>query len=444
MLIFRRRKCVSVTLMALVLSVAMLVRNHLIDLTLPYCRHADEQHWASRAIKIIETGDWNPHRFTKPSLQVYTIAGAMMVGLMRSAGQGLTHADEALDPRGGYPFYTNIQGPRTARQVFAFASVAALGLASSVFYRLFRSPLVLFLGPLLALISAKYLSYSWNYLNVDILGVFFAMATVAQLFLSRRGYNPANKAAIAGLLCGLTLGTKYSLFPIIVPCVLYYYLFHRDRWISHSFLILGVMVLSFLVTTPYAIFDLPLFVKQVTYEVHHYATGHRGEPDPAGWVALYNHAMYLVEQLGPVIVAASVGGGVWLWRRDWRSTLVLLMFPVLLTAYMTRQRYFTPHNVLILHVYVPFLAAIGLIRLSRWLAPVLRKRFSQLGLFRAKLASAALVGLVVLVSIPWSSVARAYDTSIESRNELSDWVLANVPRDRKLLLPEQLTIYEQP
>src|SRR5690606_19320964 len=86
----------------------------------------------------------------------------------------------------------------------------------------------------------------------------------------------------SGILCGLCLGTKYNLYPIAVPALLALGFRHRQRLLSSSVLFFVALVVTFLMTTPYALLDLPSFVGSAAAEARHYARGHAGHDTTPG------------------------------------------------------------------------------------------------------------------------------------------------------------------
>ena len=93
-----------------------------------------------------------------------------------------------------YPYYDHPTVILPTRLLFALLSVLALVFSGIVAYRFARSALVMVLAPLLLSASVTYLAYSWQYLNVDMFGCFFAWLAILYLFLrlDRPGIGPVN------------------------------------------------------------------------------------------------------------------------------------------------------------------------------------------------------------------------------------------------------------
>src|SRR5512141_510271 len=69
-----RAQAYQVLLLAVILSVALGLRLWGITFGLPYALHVDERALALPALKIIQTGDYNPHRFDYGSLHIYLLS----------------------------------------------------------------------------------------------------------------------------------------------------------------------------------------------------------------------------------------------------------------------------------------------------------------------------------------------------------------------------------
>ena len=62
-----------------VLLLALALRLWGLDFGLPYIKHPDEPYWVNAALKIVKTGDLNPHTFIYPSLLLYVNSLAYLV-----------------------------------------------------------------------------------------------------------------------------------------------------------------------------------------------------------------------------------------------------------------------------------------------------------------------------------------------------------------------------
>jgi hypothetical protein len=413
-----------------IVLVALFFRVRNVYESLPYIRHVDEQTEANVALRMLRHGTTNPRRFNKPTLPAYVIAGSFWVA-------GLGQDGDRYEPVATrYPILRMAALPKL---VFALAStlgLALVGLAAAVAFG--RSHLA-WLAPLCAFASVTYFEFSWTYLNVDILGAFFVMATVAFLVVSRcrtfEKFTGSRVFVAAGVLSGLTVGCKYNLFPIIFPCILHAWFFDRKRFVRH-FVVLGVASLgAFLVTTPYALFDSREFLKDVLREVRHYATSHLGTQLDPGIPVLAKFGELLYEDFGAIPLAVAFLGAALAARRDPRTFSILFSFPVTFTLYMSAQRVFFARNAVSLPLFVAIALAYGLGELPGLLARHLAKepRFATLEPALRRGAIIALAACTV-VGLPWSTIAEAYRPNLESRNDAVRFIRANFSPGTKVLL----------
>lgn len=409
----------------------------------PYCRHVDESIWTPRSITMLKTGDLNPHRFVKPSVMVYLNTAGMALGLVRAGA----HRDPIYRPadlgRGGYPYYDSPTTISTVRTIYSALSVLAMLMGALCVRKLTRSGGVALLALFLMASSAQYFLYSWNYLNVDILGVFFAVTAISYALLHAPSTPPTVVSVITGVLAGLTLGTKYNLFWIAVPMLIVVLSASKNYRVERTVLFVVSMVVTFLITTPYAVLDAHQFVTDVAFEAHHYASGHKSEIVKGRIPMLLKHLSHLTDHISPILLLAALVGVVRLFACNQRGALIVLSYPALLFLYMTQQRTFFPRNILIFHLFVPMLAAVGL---SVVFVP-LKERVRRMKSMSANLASmlsAAVLTILILLTTPWTNVAQAFDPQVESRNEVVEWAFEHIPAKSRILIAKQLDFDARP
>ena len=437
----------SVAALLLVLLGSLAWRWTAISASLPYCRNVDEATWTQIAMRMVKTGDLNPHRFTKPSLQVYTMAAGFSLGLVRSGS-----ARDDASPRqlgdSAYPYYQLSKAVEVPKLIYGALSVGALALIGVIAWNIKRDNRLLWLVPLLACLSTQYLVFSWSYMNVDILGAFFACATIAFLIIEHKldeaGASSLSRAAVAGILSGFTLGSKYNLFWIVVPCVLYAVLFSRKRLLSRLVVYSVCLAFTFLLITPYALFDHSHFITQMAREARHYADGHRGFTVEVGWPAFFAYLQHYREEFGiPFLLLSVLGFGSML-SRDWKWTLIVLSFPALLLAYMCQQRAFITRNVIVTFLFIALCGATGLlVVLDRAHAWLVRSRwFSD----RPRLVYPvlAMVLFAVAATLPWSRIAEAHSLNVETRTRVTRWIQQKVPKQTPILVDERLGMDARP
>jgi len=417
---------------------------------------------------MLKTGDFNPHRFKKPSLPVYMMAAAFAVGYSQACSRLELENIREIGVA-GYPFYPHGTVVFPARALYALLSVITMVFIGVVAFRLTRLPCLMFLVPLLLSVSDFYLSYSWSYLNVDIIGCFFAVALVFFLIGAYDAQHSVLTAVVAGALCGLAVGSKYNYGLLLLPCLLYYLLRHRARWLTLSLLTFGVMSITFLLTTPYALLDVPSFLNGVGFELHHYAGGvsrHAANELEPGLAQAWYYIGSMSDSFGWALPLFAVVGVFYTFRLDWGRALVVLSFPVSFLMYMSSQRLHFLRNILPLHIFFAFAAAIGLLaghRLLVWAfgkvpfpgcprgpsdAAEHSRGQSHLWppqawgrcLLSRGAASTVILTVLISASLPWGRIAKAYDLAPESRNVAIAWIQNNIDDGSTLVIARELAM----
>jgi hypothetical protein len=427
----RLRGALPALLLGCVLALALIPRFRNIAESLPYCRHVDEKTWIQIAWRMLREGDPNPRRFTKPSLPAYTLVGGSALGLLRAKWNGDATSVRDLGSR-AYPFYRVPSAVEVPKWLFTGFSVGALFFLGVVARAVSHREALYFVAPALALISSSYFLFSWSYLVVDILGAFFVWATTAYVYFwhqrtTQPGYGGRRAVIdvlIAGVLAGATVGCKYNLFPIALPCGLVLLYQGKKRLIPLGLAFSAALLATFFLTTPYAVFDHSTFMADVLREMRHYSTGHRGQDNDGALDSFVAYARVLHENWGFLLLLSGFGLFE-LARTRFREFTLLYSFPIAFFLYMSKQRVVFERNIVALHLFVALGLALGTLRVTELMAP----HFVKLRVGRAPLRmalAATLVGLFVLTATPWAKVADAYRSDIESRNSAERWLIEHV------------------
>jgi hypothetical protein len=345
-----------------------------------------------------------------------------------------------------YPFYQHPRAVESAKRLFAFLSVVALAMLGVVARALTGSRTGLWLAPLIAGLSTSYFRLSWNYMNVDIVGACFAWATICQLVLWYRRELPSAglrsgmaDPVAAGVLAGATIGCKYNLGVILLPCLLTLVLLGGQRVVMRTALLLTACAATFVLTTPYAVLDFARFLKDVAIEAHHYATGH-GVAIDKGWTMFARYGAAFVDDWGVLLLFMAAVGHVLLCLRDARLFAVVAAFPLALLGLMTRQSTFFFRNVVALHLFIALGVCAALLSLPRLWALIV-VRFPRLAERpRAAWAFVALGALLVLVALPWAALQQGYTSDVSSRRAATRWLLREVPNPSKVLVDTRLSM----
>jgi 4-amino-4-deoxy-L-arabinose transferase-like glycosyltransferase len=299
-----------------VLLVALALRLWGIRFGLPYVEHPDEPYWIFGALKMIQTGDLNPHDFIYPSFYFYpnVLAFQAYYGVGRLLGDFHSVAD-LVGPTiliGGSGFAT-MPGMILIGRILPLA----LGVATVAFtYDLGRRLTGFVLGGVLAglwVAVSPLLVANSRYMIPDGPMVFFTTLAVWGAWgIYERGRT--RDYLMAGIAVGLAVGTKYNAAPFALAIVLAHFLRPGSRPLTdwRLYASLAVSAAAFLLTTPYALLDYQAFANGAFIDVRHYTGGHDGFT--GGSLAWYFDLLWHRE--GPMLVLAGAGAAWGLYRRD--------------------------------------------------------------------------------------------------------------------------------
>src|SRR4051812_24174747 len=309
--------------------VALGLRLWSIRYGLPWVYNRDEEfHFVPVAVRMFG-GDLNPHYFENPPALTYLFYAVFR---LRFHSGGLQRAF-AADPTAAF------ETARVIVALLATASVALVHWAASQWYDR-RVGLVA-----AALVAFGFLPafYGKLALNDAITLAPVAVAFAALALAWERGHTL--DWALAGAAIGVATAVKYTAGAMLLPlalCALFAWL-EGDRRILvllRIALVAGLaFAVAFLVLNPYAVVDFSQFKSQVGGQsATAGGSAKLGQSDVPGW--LY-YLWTLTWGLGWLPAIAAFAGGVLVIRENWRSGLVLIVFPVFLFIFLGGQaRYF--------------------------------------------------------------------------------------------------------
>ncbi len=253
-----------------VLLLALGVRLLGIEYGLPHTYHTDEPTLVDRALRILRTGDYNPHFFNYPSLGIYFQSVVYAFYFVA----GATEETATILRIGDMPNHMFYMPGRVAT---ALIGTATIGILFSIARRLYPRDGVqvgLVAALLLAVMPAHVSESRWITPNVPM--AFLAMLSL--LFACevwRRG--KWSDYFLAGLFAGLAASVKYNGILIIVSLFAAHAVRREKNWALLAVAILLVPV-GFVVGTPYAVLDPDTFLHGFRAEQIHYRfRGHAGQ-----------------------------------------------------------------------------------------------------------------------------------------------------------------------
>lgn len=264
-------------------------------------------------------GDLNPRFFHWPSLTFYLFAGVF--GFV-SAARGVLLSDAAL---------TYTEQLVTARAVVALAGTATVFVLFRLGSRVVDQTTGLLAAGFLA-VAILHVRES-HFAMTDVLMTLLVTTSLALLVLgvdaTRTGGSAGAWFAAAGLAAGLATGTKYNAGALVASALAAGLVLLRSR--PHArpagllplAAFLAMLVLGFVVSTPYAILDHRTFAADMHFNVTHLAGGH-GIDVGRGWI--YHATRSLPYGTGILVFGAALGGMVPLLRHHRRHAAILGAF----------------------------------------------------------------------------------------------------------------------
>jgi 4-amino-4-deoxy-L-arabinose transferase-like glycosyltransferase len=399
---------VELVSLIVLLALAFCLRVWGLTSGLPYAVGVDEPQIMDRVVRMMKTGDFNPHFFDWPSLTIYAhlfvACLAFLGGAMRGAWNGLAQ----VSPSDFYVY---------GRLFTALVGTATVGILYCAARRW---------GVTTALLATALLAVAPNHAREShyvLADVPTACFTTLVLLLSLRVLERPSLGVFmaAGITVGLAASCKYNgLMAIVLPLIATCAVAGSPPVILRRVLVVFAGVgCGFLMGTPYAVLDLPKFLDDYARLAAVFAQSRGGE---AGW-QLY--LKYLSQSLGRVGLALSALGlllsmrtvvsGASRWRALMLVAFVVVYFKVMATSYQIYGRYTLP-----LLPFAALLAAVG----ATAVIEVLRRRVPARG------QAVSVAAVVCLLLMPPTVRTIGYDRGLNRETTVDlayRWIGGHLP-----------------
>ena len=416
-------------LLGAIVLLALSLRVWAIDFGLPSMYHPDESMKVRIAQNMFKTGDLNPHYFKKPTLFIYLNALAYVPYYLVGRVTGrLESPDDIVPPTmlamavGRTPLPSTVLMGRLLSTLFATGSVV---LISIVGRRISRRRLVGLLAALMLAVDPNHVANSRHVTENSYL-VFLIVATLwASVCIFQRGKTSDYVAA--GIAAGLAVSSKYNgVLVAMVPVIAHFLRAGAGGFRDTRIVLTLVLVpVAFFVTTPYALLDHEVFLRDMLPQVTHYATGHPGmEGNSLIW-----YLQYMGRTAGVIYVLAVLEIVRGLWKRCQR-TVLLSIFPAVYLAFISG---FVVRNNRTLLPATPFLFLLA----ASMLATLFERAQGLRSTGVRQTATAALIGLVaVALAQPiYRTAVRAIELkTVDGRETARVWIEENLPPGSKVAL----------
>ncbi len=415
----------------LILLLAFLLRFAGLRQSLPYFDNPDEPTMVNGALKILQTGDFNPHYFRWPSLPIYS---QFLVSIPTFFGGVSAATIKNLSDIPTENFFL------VGRAVSALLGIGTVFLTFLAGRKLFGIGVGLVAALILAILPLH--SENSQYVTPDAMVVFFATLTfLFAIYIFKTGEK--GWYLWAGVAAGLTVGSKYNVAIVLFTVFLAHFLSLKERRGKVTWLLgtLSLTGLVFLVTTPFSLLDLPGFLNDLAFQVRHYTLlGHGSASEEASWSAylvnIYEEAF--VFQASILLVGSILFALFRQKREDW----LVLSFPAVGFLFFSSARVHFSRNLVPLLPPLAIMAAVLLLFLAAQLNLFILQKL-KIG-WRASLL-AWITPLVIFLmffafSIQHTILTDRYYLQMDTRVRAGDWMVANLPAGAKIRLEPQTPI----
>jgi 4-amino-4-deoxy-L-arabinose transferase-like glycosyltransferase len=397
-----------------VLAIAAAARLWFLTAGVPHAVGIDEPLVVDHALRILRTGDWNPHIFNYPALVIYLNASVDIVRFLWGAVNGEWASLDGFTIGAVYG---------AGRFVAALIGVATVWLVYKVGIELGSRRVALLAAAQLA-VRPMHVRES-HFVLTDV--PMAALVTLA-LWLTLRACRLSTIRAYtaAGAACGLAAAAKYT-GGVVWVAVLVAWIIHERSSIDRGRKLAaaaGSAAVAFLIAAPYTWLDLPSFLDGFASLFAQFAGPSRAA-DPV-W-AIYAKHLWLDGAIGLTLGLPAVAFV--LVRRDQRRfwAPVVAFGATYFYTLSTHSHVFGRYAVPLLPVLC-LLSSAGAFELQ-----ALVSRLPQLAGSVARRAIIAVAAIVLIAgpavaSVRWLDQLKRADT----RTMAADWLSGNAPRGARV------------
>ncbi|MFB3853487.1 MAG: ArnT family glycosyltransferase [Vicinamibacterales bacterium] len=422
---FRATPRLELAAVTLAVSAGAVLRFWSLGHGIPYAVGADEPEIVLRAVRMMKTGDFNPHFFDYPGLYIYMQLAVACARFLFGAMQG---AWRSLDQVGPEQFY-----------LWGRALTASLGTATvALVYLIGRRwgrPQALAAASLMAVMPLHVRES--HYVLTDVPMTFF-VASAFLLALRAAERTTVAGFAWAGVAAGLAAATKYYGGLIVsAPVVLALATDRRSaRPAAAAAAAIAAAIAAFLLAAPYTVMDLPAFLNGFA-SMSPALAGRDLSEDP-GWLIYMKH---LRLSLGWPASAALIVGLAVAVRQAIRGPerarwAVLALFPSVYFWLLSSRTLIFGRYLMPIMPFVALIAGIAVVSVFQLLRD-LASRAKDGRLRRRPLRAALAAALVLPVLLPPTLTSCSFNRRLGLTSTYAlayEWILANVPRSAKVAI----------
>jgi 4-amino-4-deoxy-L-arabinose transferase-like glycosyltransferase len=406
----------SIVMLAIILAVAAMLRFVGIGTGIPFNIGVDEPEIMDRAVRMMQTGDFNPHFFDYPGLYFYV---QLVVACLRFLAGATAGEWTSLDQVTTADFYL------WGRAVTALLGTLTVLLVYQIGMRWGTRHAALAAG--LMAVMPLHVRES-HYVLTDVPATFFV--TLALLLTLRAAERErAIDFAWAGAAAGLAAGTKYpAVLALLLPLIaVWMTLGAKPSRLMASLAVLGGAAGAFLAVAPYTILDLPAFLNGYAHLAGYYSPKPLGE---AAWVTYYKHlSRSMAWPASLLVLTGFVLGAVRAARGPGRVRwTVTVAFPLVYFYFLSGQTLVYGRYLLPLLPFVCLLAAAGAVS-----GVSLLRRFDIPRAARQAIIAAITIAAVLPPALQSLNFMRDL-TRVSTVEQAYVWMLDNIPKESSIVI----------
>jgi len=407
-------------LILIIIILAFFIRFKGIWFGYPLPLHPDEQVIVENALRMLATGDINPHFFNYPTFNIYLQTGVYsFVNLINQI-----FFDTPVNEVREINYYLS------GRLFNVLLSTITIYIIYEIGRRL--------VDPIAGLASACFIGASFLHISnsftvtVDSPVAFWlSLSTLMAVLIYTKGKENLYYL-MGGIFVGLAISSKYISFLGVAPILVAHYKAScTDKHFFDTNIIIYLLVIptAFFITSPYVILDYKPFFEALRFESHHYRTGHPGA-EASGDTSFYLYGKYLTTMgYGFLPILFSSFGLIWFLKKDpWKAAL-LLSTPLLLFVFVGQYKVFFPRNIVAVIPFLSLFSGAFIFALYEWLKSAL----SGWEKFHWITATSTIVFVIALLFFSiGDQVTQAYQyiqtiTLPDTRWESVQWIKDHMP-----------------
>lgn len=378
---------------------------------LPYQLHQDESIVVNHAVAY-GSGDFNPHFFAIPPFVSYLLSlvyGIYFI-LLKLCGYLQTMNEFALS------FFKDPSIFYVLGRIFIGVIPGTLSIALT--YSLYKHIFVSLKG---ALFAAAVVAFSFlnvldsHFIYVDTMMVVLVILTTIQLV--RMNESPTiRNYMLLGIVLGIAIGTKYNAAILAISFLMVHLGVsrrHKLKFVDKKLIsALLLIVVSFCVVNPFAVFDFASFVRSV-----------HGQGKAESYVGWLHHIVYsLREGIGGLLLLSGGMGLVLVIIKERLKNIFLIIFPTIF--YLHLVFFSQPFSRYVLPL-IPFFAVWSAYFIFEYLSAKVNKTVF-------KIITVIIFFLIFTPLIIKSVKANVLFTSVDTRILASEWIKTHIRQNAKI------------